>query len=43
MHRARPETLIALRGQQGTAQYIDTLSWFDVVFAYRDHGSGPIL
>ena len=23
------------------AQYIDTLSWFNVVFAYRDHGSGP--
>jgi len=23
------------------AQYIDTLSWFDIVFAYRDHGSGP--
>jgi len=22
------------------AQYIDTLSWFNVVFAYRDHGSG---
>ena len=25
------------------AQYIDTLSWFNVVFAYRDHGSDPIL
>jgi len=25
------------------AQYIDTLSWFNVVFAYRDRGSGPIL
>ena len=23
------------------AQYTDTLSWFNVVFAYRDHGSGP--
>jgi len=23
------------------AQYIDTLSWFNVVFAYRDHGSEP--
>jgi len=23
------------------AQHIDTLSWFNVVFAYRDHGSGP--
>ena len=23
------------------AQYIDTLSWFNVVFAYRDHASGP--
>ena len=23
------------------AQYIDTLSWFNAVFAYRDHGSGP--
>ena len=23
------------------AQYIDTLSWFNVVFAYREHGSGP--
>jgi len=23
------------------AQYTDTLSWFYVVFAYRDHGSGP--
>jgi len=22
------------------AQHIDTLSWFNVVFAYRDHGSG---
>jgi len=22
-------------------QYIDTLSWFNVVFAFRDHGSGP--
>ena len=22
------------------AQYIDNLSWFNVVFAYRDHGSG---
>jgi len=22
-------------------QYIDTLTWFNVVFAYRDHGSGP--
>jgi len=22
------------------AQYIDTLLWFNVVFAYRDHGSG---
>jgi len=26
-------------GQQ--AQCIDTLLWFNVVFAYRDHGSGP--
>jgi len=23
------------------AQYIDALSWFKVVFAYRDHGRGP--
>jgi len=23
------------------AQYSDTLSWFNVVFAYRDHGRGP--
>ena len=23
------------------AQYIDTLSWFNAVFAYRDHGSWP--
>ena len=23
------------------AQYIDILSWFNVVFAYCDHGSGP--
>jgi len=23
------------------AQYIDNLLWFNVVFAYRDHGSGP--
>jgi len=23
------------------AQDIDTLSWFNVVFAYRDHGNGP--
>jgi len=22
-------------------QYMDTLSWFNVVFAYRDRGSGP--
>jgi len=27
----------------GRAQYIDTLSWFNGVFAYRDHGSGSIL
>jgi len=25
------------------AQYIDTLSWFNAVFTYRDHGSEPIL
>jgi len=25
------------------AKYIDTLSWFNVLFTYRDHGSGPIL
>jgi len=25
------------------AQYIDTLSWFNAVFTYRDHGSGPVL
>jgi len=25
----------------GRAQYIGTLSWFNVVLAYRDHGSGP--
>jgi len=24
-------------------QYIETLSWFIVVFAYRDHGSGLTL
>jgi len=24
-------------------EYIDTLSWFNAVFEYRDHGSGPIL
>ena len=23
------------------SQYTDTLSWFSVVFAHRDHGSGP--
>jgi len=23
------------------AQYIDTLSWFNEMFAYSDHGSGP--
>jgi len=29
-----------MRGQQGTIAYIDTLSWFNVVCTYRDHGSG---
>jgi len=31
----------ALHWGGSRAQYIDTLSWFDEVFAYRDHGSGP--
>jgi len=29
------------RGHYSRAQYIDTLSWFKVVFAYRYHGSRP--
>jgi len=31
---------LRLRGVS-RAQYIDTLSWFNVVFAYGDDGSGP--
>jgi len=31
----------AFHGVVCRAQYIDTLSWFNTVFAYRDNGSCP--